>query len=288
MFIKTGCTIAVTCDHPAPFIAMLQVHPERSDALCLPDDVAATPGIPLEPFLDQFGNRCVRGVMPVGGLRLTADTLVYDPFELDPLEPDEPQLPVEALPVEALRFLMASRYCEVDRLTGEAWSLFGAIAPGWAKVQAICDWIHANVAFGYAHARPNMSAWEVFERRAGVCRDFAHLAIAFCRALNIPARYGTGYLGDIDIEPEPFPMDVSAWFEVFLGGAWYTFDARFNTRRRGRILMAHGRDAADCAVLTTFGPHRLVEWRVWTDEARNVPEHIVSEAGARQALYGRR
>ncbi|MDH3230667.1 MAG: transglutaminase family protein [Alphaproteobacteria bacterium] len=288
MFIKTGCEIAIACDQPGPFIAMLQVHPERADALCAPDDVTAAPAIPLEPFLDQYGNRCVRGVLPVGELRLTAGTLVDEPFEPDAWVPDAPQLPVEALPVETLRFLLGSRYCEVDRLMGDAWALFGAVAPGWARVQAVCDWIHTNVVFGYAHARPNMTAWEVFERRAGVCRDFAHLAIAFCRALNIPARYGTGYLGDIDIEPEPFPMDVSAWFEVFLGGAWYTFDARFNTRRRGRILMARGRDAADCAVLTTFGPHRLVEWRVWTDEARDVPDSVISEAGARQALYGRR
>ncbi len=288
MFIKTGCEISISCDQPSPLIAMLQVHPDRADALATPDDVTASPAIPLEPFLDHFGNRCVRGVAPVGELRLTADTLVNEPFEPDAWVPDALQFPVESLPVETLLFLLGSRYCEVDRLVSDAWTLFGNVAPGWARVQAICDWIHGNVEFGYAHARPNMTAREVFERRAGVCRDFAHLAITFCRALNIPARYGTGYLGDIDIPPEPFPMDVSAWFEVFLGGAWYTFDARFNTRRCGRILMARGRDAADCAVLTTFGPHRLLDWKVWTDEAQNAPESIVSEAGARQALYGRR
>lgn len=288
MFISTGCEIVVACTQPAPFMAMLQVHPDRADALCQPDDVTAQPAIPLEPFLDHFGNRCVRGIAPVGDLRLSANTIVNDPFEPDPLVPDAPQLPVESLPVETLRFLLGSRYCEVDRLMDHAWTLFGDTAPGWPRVQAVCDWVHNNITFGYSHSRPNMSAAEVFERRAGVCRDFAHLAITFCRALNIPARYGTGYLGDIDIDPEPFPMDVSAWFEVFLGGAWYTFDARFNVRRRGRILMARGRDAADCAMLTTFGPHKLVEWHVWTDEAQHTPETPSSEDGARRALYGRR
>jgi transglutaminase-like putative cysteine protease len=240
----------------------------------------------LEPFLDDFRNRCIRGVAPVGELRLRADTLVNEPFELDPWVLHAPELPVETLPPKTLRFLLSSRYCEVDRLMSEAWSLFGAVAPGWTRVQAICDWIHTNVVFGYDNARPNMTAWELFERRAGVCRDFAHLAIAFCRALNIPARYSTGYLGDIDIEPEPFPMDVSAWFEVFLGGAWHTFDARFNTRRRGRVLMARGQDAADCAVLTTFGAHRLVEWRVWTDETIEAPDSVPSQVSARLTLYG--
>ena len=288
MFIKTGCEIAIACAQPAPFIAMLQVHSERADSLCAPDEVTATPATPLLSFVDQYGNRCVRGVAPVGELRLKTETLVNEPFELDAWVPEAPQMPVEALPVETLCFLISSRYCEVDRLMGAAWSQFGAVAPGWSRVQAICDWIHSNVSFGYIHARRNMSAWDVFERRAGVCRDFAHLAITFCRALNIPARYGTGYLGDIDIEPEALPMDVSAWLEVFLGGAWYTFDARFNKRRRGRILMARGRDAADCPVLTTFGPHRLDGWRVWTHEVADVTPSVVSEAGARQALYGRR
>ncbi|MEQ8666675.1 MAG: transglutaminase family protein [Rhodospirillales bacterium] len=288
MYIHAGCEITIAFDQPGPFIAMLQVHPDRVDALCAPDDVAATPSIPLEPFLDHFGNRCVRGVAPAGELQLRADTVINDPFEPDALVPDAPQTPIESLPVDTLRFLLGSRYCEIDRMTGTAWSLFGDIQPGWPRVQAICDWIHNNVTFGYSHAQPNMTASEVYERRAGVCRDFAHLAISFCRALNIPARYGTGYLGDIDIEPEPFPMDVSAWFEVFLGGSWYTFDARFNTRRRGRILMARGRDAADCAMLTTFGAHRLVDWKVWTDEAENPPETPTAEAGVRKVMYGRR
>ncbi len=288
MFISAGCEIAIEFDQPGPFIAMLQVHPDRVDALCQPDDVRASPSIPLEPFLDHFSNRCVRGVAPVGELRLRAETVVNDPFLPDAWVPDAPQLPVESLPVDTLRFLLGSRYCEIDRMMGAAWSLFGDVQPGWARVQAVCDWIHDNITFGYAYAKPNMTASEVYERRAGVCRDFAHLAISFCRALNIPARYGTGYLGDIDIEPEPFPMDVSAWFEVYLGGAWYTFDARFNTRRCGRILMARGRDAADCAMLTTFGPHRLVDWQVWTDEEKNPPESPASEAGARKVMYGRR
>ncbi len=288
MFISTGCEIAIECDQPAPFLALLQVHPDRVDSLCLPDDVAVTPAIPLEPYLDHFGNRCLRGVAPVGELRLRANTLVNDPFEPDALVPDAPQVPVESLPVDTLFFLLGSRYCEVDRLIADAWSLFGDTAPGWPRVQAICDWVHTNIEFGYSHTRPNMSAREVFERRAGVCRDFAHLSITFCRALNIPARYATGYLGDIDIAPEPFPMDVSAWFEVFLGGSWYTFDARFNKRRRGRILMARGRDAADCSMLTTYGSHRLVDWKVWTDEADEAPDSMPTEAGARQVRHGRR
>ncbi len=267
MLIKTGCEVVIDCAQPTPFVAMLYTHPSRAESLRAPDEVETAPAVPIESFYDANGNRCARGVAPAGRFSLRIDTLVEDPFDLDPFYPEAGQLPVPELPVETLPYLLASRYCETDRLADAAYELFGGVRPGWARVQAICDWIHDNVRFGYEHARPNLSAWETFENRAGVCRDFAHLAISFCRALNIPARYGTGYLGDIDIEPEPFPMDVSAWFEVFLEGGWHVFDARFNIRRRGRILMARGRDAVDTAVLTTFGRHGLVDWKVWTDNA---------------------
>jgi transglutaminase-like putative cysteine protease len=176
------------------------------------------------------------------------------------------QIPVADLPEETLVFLLGSRYCETDRLSEPAWNLFGNSPPGWGRVQAICDFVHNHIVFGYKHARASKSAWEAFNERAGVCRDYAHLAVAFCRCMNFPARYCTGYLGDIGVPPSADPMDFSGWFEVFLGGRWYTFDARNNVPRIGRVLIARGRDAADVAISSTFGPNTLSSFRVWTDE----------------------
>ncbi len=222
--------------------------------------------MPVEGFFDGFGNHCARIMAPAGKVRIWDDAIVEDDGQPDPIDPNAIQHPVEELPPDLLVYLLGSRYCEVDRLSDVAWALFGDAPMGWGRVQAVCDWVHDNVQFGYEHARPTKTAYDVYEERAGVCRDFTHLALTFCRCLNIPARYATGYLGDIGIPPQPHPMDFSGWFEVYLGGRWHTFDARHNTPRIGRVLMAHGRDAVDVALTTAFGVATLETFLVWTDE----------------------
>jgi transglutaminase-like putative cysteine protease len=199
-------------------------------------------------------------------MRISTDTVVNDTGLPDRTVLNAAQVPVEELPEDALVFLLASRFCDSDRLLDLSWSLFGQTNPGWARVQAICDFVHKRIAFGYEHARVTRSASEAYEERQGVCRDYAHLAVAFCRALNIPARYCTDYLGDVGTPPPYPPGDFAAWFEAYLGGQWRTFDPRNNVPRVGRILLARGRDAADVAITTTFGPNTLNSFRVWTDE----------------------
>jgi transglutaminase-like putative cysteine protease len=216
--------------------------------------------------VDSFGNICTRVLAPAGTLRLASSTVVEDSGLPDPVSPGAREVPVEDLPPETLRFLMASRFCEVDLLSPLAVELFGALPRGWSRVQAICDWIHSRVTFSYPHARPTRTALDVFTERVGVCRDFQHLAITFCRCLNIPARYATGYLGDIGVPPSPSAMDFSAWFEVFLEDRWWTFDARHNEPRIGRVLIATGLDATDVAITTSFGNARLSHFEVVTDE----------------------
>jgi transglutaminase-like putative cysteine protease len=209
---------------------------------------------------------CSSDLVPEGGLDLSCDFVIEDSGAPDVLATDAPELPVAALPDEVLLYLLASRYCESDRLLDLAWRLFAGTAPGWSRVQAIVDYTHERIEFGYHHARPTKTAWDAHDEQRGVCRDFAHLAIALCRCVNIPARYCTGYLGDIGVPPDDSPMDFSAWFEVYLGGRWYTFDARHNERRIGRNLMARGRDATDVAILTSFGPCTLTGFKVVTEE----------------------
>ena len=201
-------------------------------------------------------------------MAVSSANVVHDSGEPDRVEPDAEQVPVQDLPDGALQFLLGSRYCETDRLSDTAWSLFGGIAPGWARVQAICDYVHQRLTFSYSDACPTRTACDGHHQGLGVCRDFAHLAIAFCRCMNIPARYCSGYLGDIGVPPVADPMDFSAWFEAYLGRRWYAFDARHNRPRIGRILMACGRDAADVALSTSFGPSRLTDFSVVTDEFR--------------------
>ena len=199
-------------------------------------------------------------------VRFSGDGLVRDSGLPDTIAADARQHAVEDLPTDTLLYLLGSRYCETDRLTEVAWKLFEKSPPGWPRVQAICDFVHHHIAFGYEHARPTMTAFDVYNEGKGVCRDYAHLAIAFCRAMNIPARYCTGYLGDIGIPPPYGPMDFAGWFEAYLGGRWYTFDPRNNMPRIGRVLIAQGRDAADVPITLTFGPNTLVSFKVWTDE----------------------
>ncbi|MBB5163867.1 transglutaminase family protein [Mycobacterium sp. AZCC_0083] len=230
------------------------------------DALVFDPPVPVAAYRDGFGNWCARIVAPKGRTSVSADALVNDTGVPDVIVPQAQQIPVPDLPEETLVFLLGSRYCETDRLSESAWNLFGQTPTGWGRVQAICDYVHRHLTFGYEHARMTRTALEAFDERIGVCRDFTHLAVAFCRCMNIPARYCTGYLGDIGVPPTDEPMDFSAWFEVFLDGQWHTFDARHNTPRIGRVLIARGRDAADVALSNTFGPATLTSFRVWTDE----------------------
>jgi transglutaminase-like putative cysteine protease len=265
MHIRVGFELVYLCPQPTPMILTLNVHYSRVSDMARPDHLVVSPSVPITAYRDSFGNWCSRIVAPLGQVRISADGLVRDNGLPDPQVPSAPQRPVQYLPEETLLFLLGSRYCETDLLSEIAWKMFSGSPPGWGRVQAICDFVHQHLTFGYEHASATKTAFQVFNERRGVCRDFAHLAIAFCRCLNIPARYCTGYLGDIGVPPGG-PMDFAGWFEAYLGDSWYTFDARNNTPRIGRVLIARGRDAADVAISTTFGPNTLQSFRVWTDE----------------------
>ena len=266
MLIRAGYEIRYEAEVATPMMAMLSVHPSRHHDLVTPHRIHASPDVPRYDYLDAFGNVCTRLTIPEGGLTLSCDFTIRDSGVPHPAFPDAVQHPVEDLPDDILIYLLGSRYCETDRLSDAAWALFGHIKPGWSRVQAIVDFTHEHIEFGYQHARPTKTAWDAHQERLGVCRDFAHLAITLCRCMNIPARYCTGYLGDIGVPPPDSPPDFSAWFDAWLGGSWHAFDARFNVPRIGRILMARGRDATDTALTTTFGPARLAGFDVHTDE----------------------
>ena len=267
MRIHAGYEISYVCFQPTPMILMLSVHPSRTLDLVTVDRMQVDPLLPVNTYHDSFGNFCHVLRAPRGRLTLSADFIAEDSGEPDTIAPQALQHALEDLPVEVLIYLLGSRYCETDLLSGIAWSLFGQVPKGWPLVKAICDYVHNHVMFGYQHASPTKTAWGVHNERWGVCRDFAHLAITFCRCMNIPARYCTGYLGDIGVPPDPAPMDFSAWFEAYLGDRWYTFDARDNVPRIGRLLMARGRDATDVAISTSFGPCTLAGFKVITEEA---------------------
>ncbi len=247
-------------------VLMLNVHPSRQADLEKPDTLQFTPAVPARSYLDIFGNTCTRIVAPAGQLRIFTDTIVNDVGTPEPVVPEAKQHAIADLPDEALMFLLASRYCETDKLVNMAWAMFGNTPEGWPRVQAICDFVNSKISFGYPHASATRTAADALSDQRGVCRDFAHLAITLCRCMNIPARYCTGYLGDIGVPLDPAPMDFSAWFEVYLGGRWYSFDARHNMPRIARILIGRGRDAADVAISTTFGHNILRKFTVWTDE----------------------
>jgi transglutaminase-like putative cysteine protease len=270
MQIRAGYEIVYDCPNPTPMVLTLSVHPSRMSSLRTPHRIEFDRPVTTTEYRDRSDNICTRIVAPSGRLTISADFIVGDSGAPDPVAPDARQDAVEDLPNDVLVYLLGSRYCETDHLTNIAWSLFGNAPLGWGRVQAICDYVHDHLVFGYEHARPTKTAWEAYNERQGVCRDFAHLAIAFCRCMNIPARYCTGYLGDIGVPPVDAPMDFSGWFEAYLNGRWYIFDARHNTPRIGRILMARGRDATDVAITTTFGPNTLVGFKVVTDEVRDV------------------
>jgi len=268
MIIRLGYDIGFDVTGEVPITCVLGVHPSRRGDLLEPDELMVLPSVPVETFQDLFGNRCYRLVAPAGLLRLSNRTSIRDSGALDPREPDAREVPVGELPPEVLRFLLSSRYCEVDLLAQTASDLFGNLPHGWSRVEAVCAWVHQHVRFGYEFADATRTAMGVFTGRLGVCRDFQHLAITLCRALNIPARYVTGYLGDIGVPIGPDPMDFSAWFEAYLGDRWWTFDARHNRRRIGRVVMGVGLDATDVAITTSFGEARLIEFNVVTEEVR--------------------
>jgi len=284
MRLRAGYEISIRCPRPTPLLAFLSLHPSRApdvhaDALVVTDRDCS-----LTTFVDPLGNVCTRALAPAGVLTFRTDFLIDDAGLPDASAEGARQVPIEELPEEVLPYLAASRYCESDKLSPVAWSLFGDVTPGAERVQAIERYVHARITFGYEHASSTRSAWEVHHGCRGVCRDFVHLAVAFCRAMNIPARYCSGYLGDIGVPPSDIPMDFTAWMEVYLDGRWYTFDPRHAARRIGRVLMARGRDAADVPLYTTFGPSELVRFRVHAHESeRAIASRSPLEVGRHEA-----
>lgn len=268
LLIRYGYEITLTCPQPTALVCLLSVHEDRAADIKVPETTFTNPDVPVSIYRDLFGNRCRRLVAPAGDLTMWGDATIRDNGSPDRLVLNARELPVPELPDDTLVFLLGSRYCETDRLSQIAWDLFGATASGWGRVQAICDFVHDHIRFDYMQARSTRTAFETYHERVGVCRDFAHLAVTFCRCLNIPARYVNGHLGDIGV-PVVDPMDFSAWIEVFLDGEWHIFDPRNNAPRVGRIVVARGRDAADIPLINSFGPHVLKAFRVWTYE---VPE----------------
>ncbi len=266
MRLRIGYELQFDFPQPTPVILMLNVHFTRVSDLETADHTLISPSVPLRAYRDLYGNWCSRFMAPAGRVVVSTDAVIRDSGLQDPVVAGARQMAVEELPEEAIVFLLPSRFCESDKLLDLAWSLFGQATPGWDRVQAVCDFAHNHIKFDYQQARPTRTACEAYEERQGVCRDFAHLAVAFCRALNIPARYCTGYLGDVGMPPPYPPGDFAAWFEAYLDGQWHTFDPRNNQPRIGRVLLARGRDAADVPISTTFGPNSLQSFRVWTDE----------------------
>jgi transglutaminase-like putative cysteine protease len=275
MKIRAGYEIAFGVPQPTPMILMLTVHPSRINDVLTRHDLATVPRVPLRHYRDLFGNTCTRVVAPPGRIEFRTDFVIRDSGLPDEVCRGAPQTPIEQLPDDALVYLLGSRYCDTQTLSDFAWRTFST-TPGWDRVQAICDFVHNQIRFDYGAARDDRTASGAFRERVGVCRDFTHLAITLCRCMNIPARYCTGYLGDIGVAPDPAPMDFSAWFEAFLAGRWFAFDARHNRPRIGRIVVARGRDAADVAISTSFGPARLEKFKIITQELHEVSEARVA------------
>jgi transglutaminase-like putative cysteine protease len=266
MLIEAGYNIAFECPAQTPMFLQLSVHPSRDADLLTPDSIKSNPPLAMRSYLDHFGNRVTRVEVPVGLVAFSNRFVIHDSGEPDETAPDTEMTPIADLPDDVLLFLLQSRYCDSDKLADFAWSSFGMMSGGRQRVQAICDFVHAKIRFSYPDARPTRSASDSMHEGIGVCRDFAHLAITLCRCMNIPARYCTGYLGDIGVPIDPNPMDFSGWAEVFLDGRWYTIDARHNHSRIGRIVMGRGRDAADVAISTAFGIAKLARFEVVTQE----------------------
>lgn len=269
MLIRIGYDIALDVAAPTALVYMLQIHPSRAADLVAPENITISPGLPTDVYRDSFDNECARVRIPAGTrhVRLRNEATVYDTGLADPVDRTALAHGPADLPVDTLQFLLPSRYCDFEgALLAFAWEQFRHSPPGWPRVQAICDFVHAHLRFDYGSARATRTALNAFHERVGVCRDFTHLAIALCRCMNMPARYVTGYLGDIGIAPAPYPMDFSAWFEVYLGARWHSFDARHNTPRIGRIQIARGRDAADVPITMVFGANTLTHFEVFTEQ----------------------
>jgi transglutaminase-like putative cysteine protease len=262
MKLRVGYELVYECEQATPMLLMLNTHYSRVQDVLSADVLKVDPPVPITQYRDGFGNLCSRLVAPAGRIALSTTAVLEISAEPETIEPNGYQHSVEELPSETLAYLLGSRYCETDLLSDLAWRLFGKTPLGRPRVQAICDYVHRHIVFGYHHARPTKTAWQAWNERTGVCRDFAHLGVALCRAMNIPARYCTGYISDIGVPPPYSAMDFAAWFEAYLGGTWQTFDPRNNVQRTGRVLMAHGRDAADVALSNTFGPTRLISFNV--------------------------
>lgn len=266
MLIRFGYDITIHCEKATPMVCLMDVRPEHSADMVSSEHVVTSPNTAMRTYVDLFGNVCRRLTVPPGDFSISADATINDSGQYDHIATNAEEVPVPELPDDCLAYLMGSRYCETDQLSQIAWNLFGGVTPGWARVQSICDYVHGHLEFGYHNARATRTAMEAHREGVGVCRDYAHLAIAFCRCLNIPARYVNGHLGDIGV-PILDPMDFSAWMEVYLSGRWIAFDPRNNTPRIGRIKVAQGRDAADVPLINSFGPHTLKSFRVWTYDA---------------------
>jgi transglutaminase-like putative cysteine protease len=266
MRIRVGYEFIYSLPQPTPMILTVNIHYSRASDILIPDYLTTDPSVPISAYRDLFGNWCSRIVAPPGRIRIKGVGEVRDTGIPDVVVPFAQQHAVRDLPDDTLVFLLGSRYCETDLLSEVAWRLFGQSQRGWPLVQAICDFVNHHITFDYQRARATRTAWEAYNERSGVCRDFAHLAISLCRCMNIPARYCTGYLGDIGVPPPYGVPDLAAWIEVYIGGGWYIFDPRNNIPRIGRVLIARGRDAADVAIVTTFGPNTLESFNIWTDE----------------------
>lgn len=278
MIIRAGYSIAFDLPAPTPLLLMLHVRPERIADFISPEKLKIAPDVPVRSYYDRFGNLCTRLMAPAGIVTFENEFSIYDSGEVERLPVGEIQHPLDDLPDNVLMYLMGSRYCDTQRLLEIAWDLFGAVEPGWPRIEAILAYTHQRINFGYGHARDDRTASDAYVEQVGVCRDFAHLAITLCRCMNIPARYCTGYLGDIGVPRDPAPMDFSAWFEVYLGGAWHTLDARHNMPRIGRILMGRGLDATDTAISVAFGKAKLVRFEVVTEEDVEAGEALVRPA----------
>lgn len=277
MLIRLGYELGVELTQPTPLMTALEIHPDRRADIRWERGISFSPPLPTTSHVDSFGNRRRRVLAAPGKLTIRYDAVVQDGGRADSYDEEARFVPVEELPAGTLRYLLGSRYCESDHLSPLAWKLFGHVEGGHQRVQAICDYVHERISFGYSYARCSRTAAQAYEERVGVCRDFAHLAIAFCRALNIPARYVNGYLGDINVPADPAPMDFSAWFEAYVGDDWYTYDARHNQPRTGRVVVARGLDAADVPMIHTFGPHQLTKFDVWTYEQTQEPHTLVPD-----------
>jgi transglutaminase-like putative cysteine protease len=265
MIVRVGCTFEYEASEPCP--AVFQIRPEQTavGVALLKESWDSVPALAFHDYLDLYGNHCRRLTIPAGHFAVRYDADVSVSAEPAPEDLTARQHPVDELPDDTLLYTVPSRYCLSDELANEAWDLFGSAPPGWPCVQAICDWVHENVRFEYSETSPRKTAVDVMATRTGVCRDFAHLAVTFCRALSIPARYTFGYLPDIDVPPPLSPMDFCAWFEAYLGGQWWTFDPRNNQRRKGNIVIGRGRDALDVAMITTYGAAQFTAMTVWAD-----------------------